>query len=372
MPRCDSLYYYSTANLFFADRSRMDQLMASDQMGLQLFRDTFTRWIENVCWHDRSLAITTPFRTVTMPGMQLPSYRNITASMEEICQTRATELLLQAELTERQLLVMYSGGIDSTMMLVSLIKSATSQQLLRRVLVLMNNSSINENPSFYRDHLVSKCRIDHSQFFHSYIGDPRFIIVTGECNDQLWGSQQLAASSHIFTDRPWDVAMQDELVIRWFAERYSIRTAERIYSVLKQVSDACPFSLDSVYAWYWWIVFTCKWQQSFLRGVAFAHPSQRDGFAPHDNWTAFYSTEPFQLWSMNHRHDIRDDKWLCKQIIYDYNGDSDYRDRKTKQGSLGPLLRKKTSAAALDSDLGWHDSWNNDGWFNPDNSFSRA
>jgi len=372
MHKCDSLYYYSTANLFYADRQRMDQLIAEDRMGLKLFRDMFTRWIENVCWHDRSHAITTPFRSVTMPGMELPQHRTIGDSMEDICQARASQLLEQARNSGKQLLVMYSGGIDSTLMLVSFMKAAAPKQLKRQLLVLMNNNSINENPSFYRDHIIHKCSIGHSQFFHSYIGDPRFIVVTGECNDQLWGSQQLSYSNHIFTDQPWDVPMQDELVIRWFADRYSTDTAERIFSVLKQIGDACPFSLDSVYAWFWYVMFVCKWQQNFLRGVAFAHPSQRANFVPHENWTAFYSTEPFQLWSMTHRHDLRHDKWLCKQIIYDYNGDSDYRDRKLKQGSLGWLLRKKASAAAIDSDLGWHDTWTNDGWFNPDNSFSRA
>ena len=374
MATCDGLYYYSSANLFFGDRSRMDQLIAHDQHGLRLFRDTFMGWggKANVCWHDRSLSITTPFRMVTMPGMELPRYRKIDQSLEQICHDRAMDLLAKAEAADKQLLVMYSGGIDSTLMLVSLMKAASPTQLRRRVVVLLNRQSRHENPSFYRDHIISKCSMEHSQFFHRYLGDDRYITLTGEFNDHLWGSQQLVDSSHIFTEQPWDLAMSSELVVRWLCERYDTVTAERIYTVLAQVGNACPFSLDSVYAWYWWIVFTCKWQQTFWRGAAFAHAEQRDKLVPEQNYTAFYSTETFQLWHMNHRHELRDDKWLCKDIIYDFNGDRDYRDRKTKQGSLGWLLQKKPSATAIDSDLAWHDSWNNDAWLNPDNSWSRA
>ena len=48
------------------------------------------------------------------------------------------------------------------------------------------------------------------------------------------------------------------------------------------------------------------------------------------NYFHFYGTEDFQLWSMNNMDKkIKDTwntyKWVCKDIIYDYTRDADYR-----------------------------------------------
>ena len=44
---------------------------------------------------------------------------------------------------------MYSGGIDSTLIMVSLLKVATDKELKENVIVLLTQASIFENESFF-------------------------------------------------------------------------------------------------------------------------------------------------------------------------------------------------------------------------------
>jgi hypothetical protein len=371
MAGSDDLYYFSAANCYFADKACTAELLADPQTGLQLFRDTFTIWADNACFHDRTGTITTPFRTVTIPGTAMPRFEKLDHSLTEICDARAKSLLRRAKAEDRTIVIMYSGGIDSTTMLVSFMRAAKPKTLRERVLVLLNINSINENPDFYRDHILSKCTIAHSQFYNRYIGDDRYLIINGECNDQLWGAMQVFDdNAHIFGDRPWDVPIQRSQFIAWLQQKVSATNSEIIFDLLDSVCKASPISIETPWQWFWWVLFACKWQNSYMRGVAFAHPSHRNGWRPGTNFDAFYVHEHFQLWSMNNRHLLRGDKWACKDIIYDYNRDQAYRDHKTKQGSLTHVVTKKHSVTAIDSNLVWHDTWNNPSWFRLQNSFS--
>ena len=373
MARSSQLYYFSAANIYLANRVATEQMMAENHSGLRLFRDTFSIWADNACFHDRTGTITTPFRTLTIPGTEMPAFAKSTTSLAEICESRARDLLKRAKAEDRKIVIMYSGGIDSTTVLVSFMKAAKPRALRERVLVLLNINSINENPNFYRDHILPKCSIAHSQFFNRYIGDDRYLIITGECNDQLWGAMQVfGENSHIFGDRPWDQPVQRSQITAWLRQQRSEQDSEQIFDILNSVVQASPISIETTWQWFWWLLFACKWQNSYTRGVAFAHPRQRENWQPGTNFDAFYVTEPFQLWSMNHSEQLRENKWACKDIIYDYNKDDHYLRHKTKQGSLTHVVTKKHSVTAIDSNLVWHDHWDNDAWFNHDNSFSRA
>ena len=252
----------------------------------------------------------------------------------------------------------------------------TSKKTLRdNVLVLMNTNSINENPNFYFDYIVKRCTIGHSQFFHNYVGDDRYLLITGECNDQLWGSQVVSGNQHIFGSAPWDVPLTKEPIIRWLNSSMLPDRSEKVFDILNQVCSASAVPIDTIYKWFWWLNFTCKWQNVFMRVTSFAPTNKREQLKPFDNYDAFYATQEFQLWSMTHSNDLISSSWantkgICKDIIYDFNHDQDYRDNKGKQGSLSNVFFKKSSTACIASDWSWHDTWDNDNWLNPNNSFN--
>src|SRR3954462_7436394 len=106
---------------------------------------------------DRTGTITTPIRNV--PLFPIPEFRTFTKSYEEVCDGRAREILQNADTPGIRIYVLYSGGIDSTCLLISLLKQATPEQK-KNIVVLMSHESIAENPRFYEEHIRGKLKVE--------------------------------------------------------------------------------------------------------------------------------------------------------------------------------------------------------------------
>jgi hypothetical protein len=353
----------------------MSAALSDPILGMRLFKSMFVEFANNIFFHDRSNTITTPFKAVNMPGMEIPAFASQSLGFDEICHNRARSLMDYARNTNRRILVMYSGGIDSTLILTSFLKAFDEKIIRDNLLVLMNNTSIDENPKFYHDHVIRKCSIGHSQFFNRYIGNDGYLMITGEGNDQLFGSQVLSKNKRFFSNKPWDLAVDRSRITAWLQQQSSLADAERIFDILDQICQASPVPIDTIYKWFWWINFTCKWQNVFLRSISFADSVQRTNFKPFENYDMFFRTPEFQLWSMNNSNNLSGNTWnrakqICKDIIYDYNHDADYRNNKQKQGSLHQVLYKKHSVACIDSGLTWYDDFDHARWLVLNNSFT--
>jgi len=152
--------------------------------GFRKFAHFFSLFHHDVVIVDRTGTIQMPVYTHAL--FPMPSFRVQKKTYEEICNERALELLVKAELQGLGLYVFYSGGIDSTTVLVSLFKNATPVQK-ENITVLLSENSIIENPTFYKEHLLGKVRLLSSANFMHLLGTEA-IFVSGEHNDQLFGS----------------------------------------------------------------------------------------------------------------------------------------------------------------------------------------
>ena len=86
---------------------------------------------------DRTGTIRFPIRLHSL--FPIPKMRPMRKTLEEVCDERARGILRDADALDVPVGVMWSGGIDSTLVLVSLIKNATSGQK-KRVTVLLKPS----------------------------------------------------------------------------------------------------------------------------------------------------------------------------------------------------------------------------------------
>ena len=133
---------------------------------------------------DRTGVITTPIQTVSL--FPMPKFRPFTKSYEDICNDRAKELLASAEKLGIEIYILYSGGIDSTCLLVSLLKHATPEQK-KHLIVLLSHESIIENPRFYEEHIRGKLRVESSIMFADLIGQ-NDMLLSAEHNDLVMGN----------------------------------------------------------------------------------------------------------------------------------------------------------------------------------------
>jgi hypothetical protein len=340
--------------------------------GMAMFRHYF-RIFKRFAPVDRSGVIRTPISVQSI--FPIPAFRVIAKSLEQICNERAVELLSRAEAMDCDLYILWSGGIDSTLVLVSLLKSATPAQK-RRISVVLSEASIAENPRFYADHVRGQLRVQTTGQIGSLIGS-RHLLVNGEPNDQLFGydiggfiDRYGMAAVHAHYDRRTFVnffgrGLPDADVTAFFVDLF------------ERLVDAAPIPIVSNFDVFWWINFTMKWQDAYLRTLSFARVHSTADIMPEyvrRNYSPFFATDDFQLWSMNNcdkkiKDDWRTYKWPCKDIIYEYTKDADYRDHKVKQRSLRSVTVGAPRFNVIDSSLRFLQKIEILEYFDPDNDF---
>ena len=217
-----------------------------------------------------------------------------------------------------------------------------------------------------------------SDNIHSMI-DGSTIIVGGEHNDQLFGSDIIGSIYRVNNDFG-DMSNQysREHVVKWFKNFMDELTANMWFDLLdNHIKTQAPCEVTTNYHFWWWFNFSFKWQNIFFRMMVRINKDQRSAITSdfvQNYFHHFYSTENFQRWSMlNHDLKIKDTwatyKWESKRLIYEFNHDKIYRDEKVKIGSLGKLFLQKSMPQAITSNFEFLDTINLDGYYNPNNSF---
>lgn len=335
----------------------------------------------NVSLVDRANVVDVPFNFKIYPPFE---YANIRAaaslSYEECCDRRARELLSLQESCGLPLVLLYSGGIDSTLVLISFAKVLTPAQLRERVHVYMSNDSILENPRFYYEFVRKNCTIRASEDFTRVL-DGRHIMVGGEHNDQLFGSDIIGkiAQRSPFADvhKPYT----RDFLVGFFVEKgLTPEAAHHWFEILEAHIRKMEAPVESVFEFFWWLNFIFKWQSVYFRILLRVNKAQRgliDQAFCDRCYHHFYSPAYFQKWSLNHPHLKIKDSWAsykftAKDLIYEFNKDEDYRKHKIKIGSLSRLFLQKDTAAGLGADFQFLDTLQGPDLYNPNNSFKSA
>lgn len=323
---------------------------------------------------DRTNTIRLPLQTASL--FPIPVFRPLTRTFEEICNERALEILARMEKLGSNLYVFWSGGIDSTLLLISLLKQATIVQR-EKIIILMTEDSIAENPNFYRDHVRGKLNTESANRFPHILGT-NHLLTGGEGNDQLFGSDVVARLIQKFGPSSMHIPYNRDMLFAFFNENAQDPDAINFYlNLFEKLRSAAPIPLDSNFDHLWWINFSLKWQSVFMRILSYVPPQLAGNITSeyvHTNYIHFYHTDEFQLWSLNnHDKKIKDEwrtyKWVCKDIIYDYTKDADYRDNKIKRGSLYSVLMQRSPFNFIDDTFCMYDTLRPEEYYNVDNDF---
>lgn len=316
---------------------------------------------------DRSGVFKVPIKVKSF--FPLPQMRVFTKTYEQICNERAKDLLKRAERLDVPLYIFWSGGVDSTCLLVSLLKVANSVQK-ERLVILMSENSINEYPLFYRKYIRGKLRRESANMF-PYILGTKNLLISGECNDQLFGSDILGRIGRVFGEN----AICEPYDRKLFTE-YLDANPEFV-DLFERLAAAAPVPLKTNFDRCWWMNFVVKWQTVYMRTLSFVAKSNAEMISQQyvdDYYVCFFNTEDFQLWSMNNldlriRATWRSYKWPAKEIIYRFTKDSDYRDNKLKHGSLAHLIGGHVAFNFIDENFKFHENVSPEEFYEPDNDF---
>jgi hypothetical protein len=328
---------------------------------------------------DRSNTIKLPIQTRSF--FPLPQMRPYTKTYDELCDGRAQQLLMRAQDRGVPLCVMWSGGIDSTCVLVSLLRHASRAQK-EQLVVLLSEESIDEYPEFYAKHIRGKLRRESADLLPYLLGSEN-LIVNGELNDQLFGSDVIVKLIVHFGEEAPGEPYNHDLFVEFFTKMGDgNRECANLYvELIERLRAAAPIPIKTNHEMFWWVNFVLKWQGVYMRVLTFV--SERNAHLVTAEWmrnyyAPFYNTSGFQLWSMNNaleqkvKNGWRSYKWPAKQLIYEFTKDAEYRDNKIKRGSLQWLIAKHVPFEFIDEKLQFLKQVGMQDFYSPDNDFIRS
>lgn len=331
----------------------------------------------NVTFIDRTGGITMPIRSSFPKQLAMPTYDpQFSMTYEECCQFRAREILAKQEQLDVPIRLLYSGGIDSSLILTSFIKEIGLAETEKRVQIVLSVESIEENPWMWERVLRRSnfAMINGEKHASDWSRDR--ILVGGEFNDQLMGSDLykdiVRWKGNGILNQPWT----DDLMTEYYMRKLPIEDAEMWTRILGTHLRNAPCPVDTVADWWWWINFSCKWSSVYFRILMYARDySNIDETYLNNYYYQFFGDDNFQKWSMvNRTQKINGSwdtyKWHARQLVADFCG-QEYT-QKMKRGSLWRLLGYKRGAELIDSNYNYIMDVNAEEWYEPNNSFKNA
>ena len=265
------------------------------------------------------------FDLVDNPFPEIPT--NFTSTFEELTSRRAVELWDIG----KPIRLWWSGGIDSTCALVSLLKT---RRLDTRLTVYLSTNSVQENPHFY-DLLVNKKVKLQWHSFDNYVYD----------DDTLWDGQTINVNGNggdeLFLAISSTMSMEEFFKIK-DSDWINIIKDSDMLNVIEKYIDISPYKPKTCWELLWWFARSIDDLSTRYHSPRFL----KDPSVYHLEYAFFY-TDYFEKWALSNPHvghngDYRTYKWPMKKYIYDYDKNEEYLNTKQKESSF-PLIYKKQS-----------------------------
>ena len=297
----------------------------------------------------RSGTFTTPWNTPNRKDLwPFPKLRYISDSLEDVLNDRALELFQKARDTDRDIYVMWSGGIDSTGVLAAFLQ--TLNEADRQILtVVMSTDCFLENPDFYKRHISGKLKI--VQVNDIDVGNEfleKHMLLHGDPGDCLYGPS-IGAFAHLIDDKKHLLpANENRHIIKTFYDRQQSKWAHPDFGewyVNKVADNFAEANLENAYTiadYWWWHYFNLKYQFSMQRPLQHMTKDYKRGLRE-DIYTrfikeVFFHTERMQQWSYSNLQTFyekvhlgeRGTKWQAKEYLYKFDGNDRYYYHKAK------------------------------------------
>ena len=256
---------------------------------------------------------------------------NFTSTFEELVNRRAIELWDIG----KPIRLWWSGGIDSTCALVSLLQT---RRLDTSLTVYLSTNSVQENPDFYDILVKKKVKLqwhsfDNYVYDNNQLWDGQTINVNGGGGDELF----LAISSLMSIEEFFKIKDSDWIDV--------MKDSDMLNTVVKYI-DMSPYKPKTYWELLWWFARSIDDLLSRYLSPRFL----KDPSVYHLEYPFFY-TDYFEKWALSnpyagHNGDYRTYKWPMKKYIYDYDKNEEYLNTKQKESSF-PLVYRSHFPAVI-------------------------
>jgi len=302
---------------------------------------------KNASAMDRTNSFTLPFNThiVWEIPTQIDDGDSDKMFFDEMI--RRARSLLQ---TGKPLTLFYSGGLDSTGLLVAFNHLIMTEGFDREQITLATSvDAMYENLSCWWDIVLKYKTVN----VHECLNGLNFndtIYLMGENADQLFGSDKIFQLPTIMP-MLLNGLISDENISSYLST-LGLNPSINFMDSLNSLITKAPFKLTKMSDLLWWINFTCKWQSVSLRTLCFTNVFESGNNISHKQLSAFetfFNTERFQQISMlksfkrfNETPAANSYKFALRSFIQKIHPSwSEYLAVKVKVGSLYNVVRNR-------------------------------
>lgn len=269
-----------------------------------------------------------PISTVNIVPEAKYNFDNLTTDWRdryfELCDQAAVDIF--ERVGNRTIVVLYSGGIDSTAALVSLMrhKDYASYVEANRIKIALTTHSIYEYPDFFYQTILPTLPIVPADF-DALMKDPGNFIVSGDGGDYVIGNTDTPIWDHEGTT---DNLYKPKQVLYPYLD--SIDPSGRFGHMLKSIDQQAPFDIVSVNQLYWWLGQCFTHQGEMCYPFAWTSMQDLSQLATFDKLYRFFlhpnfMTYGFEFMSTNPKFTkIVDLRNFTKEYIVRHTGHSYY------------------------------------------------
>lgn len=367
----DTVFYYgglkSYGNINSAIMDKYDTLSYDAKFELNIS----TKYKRNT-YISRDGVYKNVFKDRVFPEMELPTYdENFSETFEQVTDERARDFIPWLRESDNNKLAMFwSGGIDSTVALASIIRNIPGE-LRPQVYVTLSGHSLIENNYFYDKCIKNQFTcIDTRAVKVEELISYGFRVITSDTGDGIFGTElgtqfyyeygNLLRNASSTVKQQWadlfEKVASDEvhytkfqdLIIDYFQHPKDPNFGKIYYEKLVKNVETCSVPIYSLHDFFWWIIFNVKHTHCAIRLLQFytdVTVQDKRKMIQEDvvNW---YQSDKYSLWSMannNNGQKIkgitgRTYKWCAREYINTVSQDEWYFDHKLKLASLNNVI----------------------------------
>jgi hypothetical protein len=258
----------------------------------------------------------------------------------ELFDLRAQELF-EASKNYNNTYIFWSGGIDSTLILCSVLKNWPS---LKNLVVVLNQNSIDENTTMYENYIRNKLTIVNTDLFldKTVKFSHEHLYVSGDFGDPLItfdGYREFKNQYPVILDKSWKTNLQK--IIEYFNSNQRFNSGKHAVTQVIKSFGKLKIQPRTVHDFLWWVNFNWGWNTELYAFLWSYHDIDYDldikKFIENNMFYYFNSVE-CQNWAISligtaqtNYNNIS--KYPFKQYIFDFNKDIDYFKYKEKEFS---------------------------------------
>jgi asparagine synthetase B (glutamine-hydrolysing) len=287
----------------------------------------------------------------TMPAMPTSP-----VTFEEAADTFGAEVSAEID-NGKDVYMMWSGGIDSTSIAVSVLRNIKTNQH-KKLHIVSSALSREENPMFHHNFLAKFDQIELKSFDPGLLDLSSSLILDGEGGDQIFGSSAANKLFSIYPEmilKPWRTNI-DFLHQYWHKDSVP-GFYEFFMNLMETTINQGSAPVDTLYDFYWWLNFNFKFDS-----VMYRHTLRLSENVPDDQFEHFsknvlkrmFAHEKIQQWSMScgavdKIHTARKTiKWGARQYIYEFDHNEYYFREKRKEFSTETIANTTAKYIAVD------------------------